>query len=447
MPIKKCSGHLTRRNLLLSAATLSNFGLLREAAYGQISGGAVQPKNSAKACIFINLDGAPSQLDTFDPKDGPWNPSDADIREYAGGVRLSRTYFPSLSRIPNDLCQLRSIVSQEAAHERGQFYLQTSHTPNPAFASETPHLGAVCALEKATSAGRLPPFFVLNARDTQGSAMLGGRVAPFRPSVNANGLGTLDHCCFGDQSRTRFDQRIQLLERLEAPLIRAPLSDDAAVHSQSLIQARGLMYNESMARVFRFTPDEDRRYGASNFGRSMILARNAIRARDGAVFVSVVQGGWDTHVQMFDRGFAGNFYRLASELDQALGALVEDLKATGDFSQTLIVAIGEFGRTPGILNARGGRDHHKEALSALMLGGGVRGGQAIGATDKDGDQVVTPGWAAGRPVAMEDIACTIYSALGINWTKVLTNTPSGRIFQFVPGSREGNFQPVNEVFG
>ena len=101
---------------------------------------------------------------------------------------------------------------------------------------------------------------------------------------------------------------------------------------------------------------------------------------------------------------------------------------------------------PGQLNQRGGRDHHRYAMSVAMLGGGVRGGRAIGETDREGGQIITPGWSANRPIYLEDIAATIYSALGINWTKSITDTPSGRRFEYVPYADQGRFQPVNEVF-
>ena len=139
-------------------------------------------------------------------------------------------------------------------------------------------------------------------------------------------------------------------------------------------------------------------------------------------------------------------YSLNGELDRGLGNFIADLKASGDLAQTLIVVMGEFSRTPGPLNGRGGRDHHKYAMSVAMLGGGVRGGRVIGATDNNGDQIVAPGWKAGRPIFPEDIGCTIYSALGIDWTKRILDTPSGRRFEYVNGASEGGYFPIDEVF-
>jgi uncharacterized protein (DUF1501 family) len=154
---------------------------------------------------------------------------------------------------------------------------------------------------------------------------------------------------------------------------------------------------------------------------------------------------------MFVRGYGDatsrDMYTLSNELDRGIGTLVEDLKASGQFSKTLIVMMGEFGRTPGDLNGRGGRDHHKKALCAAMLGGGVSGGRVIGQTDKMGKEIVTPGWSQDRHIYMEDITATIYSALGIDWTQSITDTPSGRKFEYVPSAFSGRFTAITEVFG
>lgn len=441
-----CGGHKvpSRRNFLFQIASAAGAGLLAAHADAEEISRNVSVRGTARTCVFINLSGAPSHLDTFDPKDGPWNPEDADLRQY-GNIVLSRTLFPNLSRITDDLCILRSVTSWEAAHERGQFYLQTAHPSNPAFAAETPHMGAVIARE-LSGRGPLAPFLALNSTGIQGSAFLGGKVAPLMPGIARAGLSTLEHNFFGTASQQRFESRFGLLEALDAPLRKAPLDEGMAAYADFYGGARAMMYNQSIADVFKFTAADEGRYGTASIGQQLIVARNAIRARNGAAFITVRQTGWDTHQNMFDRGYAPNMYQLNGDLDRAVFALVEDLKASGDFDSTLIVMMGEFGRTPGSLNSRGGRDHHKFAMSVAMLGGGVRGGRAIGETDANGDRVITPGWRADRAIFMEDIACTILSALGIDWTKSIADTPSGRKFEFVPYALEGQYFPVDEVF-
>ncbi len=444
-----CGGDhiLSRRRFLFRATSAAGAGLLAaRQSEAALFSGSPQARGSARACIFINLAGAPSHLDTFDPKDGPWNPPDLDLQQYPGGIVLSRSLFPSLSQITGDLCLLQSVTSWEAAHERGQFYLQTAHPSNPAFAAETPHMGAVVAREKGVT-GPMPPFVALNSAGIQGAAFLGGKAAPLMPPAAASGLNTLEHNFFGAQSEARFNERFALLEALDAPLRKTPLSQDMAAYADFYGGARKMMYDPGLSNALKFSNDDNLRYGNTDIGRQMIIARNAVRSKNGAAFITLRQGGWDTHQNMFDRGYAPNMYQLCNDLDRGLGALVADLKASGDFNQTLIVIMGEFGRTPGPLNARGGRDHHKFAMSVAMLGGGVKGGQAIGAKDSQGDRVITPGWHTDRAIFMEDIACTVYSALGIDWTKSIADTPSGRKFEYVPYAIDQQYEPVTEVFG
>jgi len=437
---------ITRRELLAGASSWAALSVLAQRGDAQIETRPVNARGTARAVIFINLQGAPSHLDTFDVKDAPWNPDDADMQQGAGGIVMSNTLFPNLLRLSSDLLLLRSVSSWEAAHDRGQFYMQTAHPSNPAFIAETPHLGAVVALEKGGT-GPLPPFLAPNGGYGQGATFLGGRYQPMAAQANAGGLTTIEHNYYGNQSQSRFNEKYAFLSEIDASLRSSPPSQAMADHAAFYDSAKLLMYDQAISAVFRFSSDDAGRYGNTNLGRAAIVARNAVRSRNGTVFINLTQGGWDTHQNMFDKLYAPNMYTLCGDLDRAVGALVDDLKASGDLDQTLIVMFGEFGRTPGPLNGRGGRDHHRDAMSVAMLGGGVKGGRTIGATDSNGEKVIEPGWSAQRAVYMEDIAATIYSALGINWTKRITDTPTKRIFEYVPYASEGRFTAVDEVFG
>jgi hypothetical protein len=446
---KNCGNHAayTRRHFLLGAASVTGFRLLNSHADAQVISSGVTPRNSARTCIFINLDGGPSHLDTFAPKDGPWNPPDADLQQSSGGIVLAGKWFPAISKIAGDLCILKSVQSWEAAHTRAQFYLQTSHSQNPAFATETPHIGAVVSRELGDTAQALPPFLALHAARIQGQAFLGGRQAPMFVTPSRNGLADLGHDYYGASSREVFERKFALLEALNAPLRANPFDSQMADYGDFYSSANRMMYDESVANIFRFNADDEGRYGQSDVGRSLILARNAVRADNGARFISVLSQGWDTHQAQFDpNNVRTNFTLTASALDRAVGALVEDLRSSGHLDKTLIVMMGEFGRTPGDLNAMGGRDHYKEAMAGVMIGGGVRGGRVIGEQDSTGAQIVTPGWRGDRPIQIEDITATIYSALGIDWTKSIADTPSGRTFEYVPYASTAAYFPVDEVF-
>jgi hypothetical protein len=445
-----CQGHLpyTRRHFLFGAAAAANITLLDAHADAAVTSGNVTTRNTARTCIFVNLNGAASHMDTFDPKDGAWNPRDADIRDYSGGIRLGRRFFPKLSTMTEDLLVIRSAASWEAAHERGQFYMQTAHQQNPALAAEIPHIGAVVAREKGAQ-GLIPPFLAFNQSNLQGATFLGGLFAPMMPPAQQTGIGTLTHNHFGTAaaSQERFERRFALLEEIDAGLRTNPANEVMAAYGAYYGRAKAMMYNAAVDAVFKFDANDQGRYGNTAVGRSLLVARNAVRAKNGAVFVNVTQGGWDTHVGQFDPGQGTNIYTLTNDLDRAVGSLVEDLKASGDFDSTLIVLMGEFGRTPGVLNSRAGRDHYRDVMSVALLGGGVKGGRVIGASDANGARIVDYGWSGQRAIYPEDIVATIYSALGVDWTKGIDDTPSGRRYEYVPGTVEGRFQPVNEVFG
>jgi hypothetical protein len=448
MPSRSGWSNFTRRQWLAGATGLSTLAALQQRGYAQVTTTGVTPRGSARAIVLINMIGAPSQLDTFDPKDGPWNPPDANLQHGAGGMVLSQTLFPGLLKMSADVLLLHSVQSWEEVHQRGQFYLQTAHPANPAFLTESPNMGSVVALEKAGS-GLLPPFLSLNGAPAQGATFLGGQDEPMSPPTNAGGLSTLQHNFFGSAaaSQARFESQYSLLMDIDADLRSAAYDHPMANHADYYTSSKAVMYQPSIIPIFQFNDADNQRYGNSNFGRACIVARNAVQAKAGTVFVSINHSNWDLHQNMFSRNYPNNQYQLCNDLDNGVSNLAADLKSSGDLAQTMIVMLGEFGRTPGDLNPQGGRDHHKDSMSMAMIGGGVAGGRVIGATDSNGDQVVQYGWSQNRVIFMEDIACTMYSALGIDWTKAITNTPSGRKFEYVPFSSVGTYVPVNEVFG
>jgi uncharacterized protein (DUF1501 family) len=221
--------------------------------------------------------------------------------------------------------------------------------------------------------------------------------------------------------------------------------------------AWSIMNDARVAEIFSI-PDEDRkRYGSSSIGNSLVLARNLFRADAGTRFILASHGGWDHHGDIYKEK-TRNHPVLIRELDAAFTSLIRDLESTPSrhsagkslLDETLVVAMSEFGRTPGPISAtRQGREHFIHCHSGMFAGGGVQRGAVIGKTDELGGTIVEPGWSGNRPIYMEDIACTIYSALGIDWTKTIQNTPFGRAFHYVEpasGTKYVRFQPVRELF-
>jgi uncharacterized protein (DUF1501 family) len=209
-----------------------------------------------------------------------------------------------------------------------------------------------------------------------------------------------------------------------------------------------MMYDPAVSITVRFSAEEQARYGASAFGNACITARNIINSDLGARYVQINHGGWDNHQNIYAQN--AGIYRPATQLDLGLGNLLADLAiapgANGrtKLDETLIVVKGEFGRTIGNITGQQGRDHYF-VHSAIVAGGGVRGGLVMGRTSADGAYVEEPGWSEGRPVYSEDIAATIYSALGINYTTVRNDDPLGRGFQYVPSTGYGG-RPIVELF-
>jgi uncharacterized protein (DUF1501 family) len=225
----------------------------------------------------------------------------------------------------------------------------------------------------------------------------------------------------------------------------ADLKDMDALYGQ----ARALMYNPVVDAAFTVSNADSLRYGTgtagSGFGNALVVAKQALAADQGTRFVQVNFGSWDHHQNIYT---ATVLPAMAMQLDNALGALIDDLKASGGFNETLIIMMGEFGRTPA-LSAAAGRDHYA-IQSVFIAGGGVTGGKVIGATNATGSAIADFGWAGSngtaRTVWAEDIEATMYSALGIDWTTIRYDDPFGRGYEYVPFAKEGQYGPIKELF-
>lgn len=221
--------------------------------------------------------------------------------------------------------------------------------------------------------------------------------------------------------------------------------------------AWAIMNDPRVSEIFTISNEDKKRYGSSSIGNSLILARNLFQADAGTRFILASHGGWDHHGEIYKEN-SRNHPVLIRELDAAFTSLIKDLESTPSkhsagktlLDETLIVCMSEFGRTTGAVSeTRQGREHYIHVHSGMCAGGGIRKGAIIGRTDDLGGKIVDAGWSGKRPIYMEDIACTIYSALGINWTKTVENTPSGRAFHYVEpasGTKYVDFEPVQEFF-
>ena len=411
---------------------------------------AVSPRlhNTARNCILIFLNGGPPQTDMWDLKEGAWLPADFAPTSY-GQVRWPQGLMPKLATHLDKLAIIRSASAWAAVHPLAARWSQIARNPTGAGAAIAPHIGAVVALEtslKRTDAEVLPGFLALGANPSGSSGYLSASNAPFQVTPSPTGLSALVH----PDGKDRIEARWKLAELLDADRANGELGRDAMDQASYYTAAKRLIDTPNVNGTFTFTTEERTRYGTTVLGDSLIVARNTIASGLGTRFVQVTQGGWDLHANIYVR--PGGIYGVAGQLDNALGALLTDLSTMPGhdagktlLDETMVVVFGEFGRTVGNINGGKGRDHFLRQ-SVVLAGGGIKGGRVIGATDTTGAKATEYGWRANRDVRPEDVTATIYSALGIDYTTVRRDDPTRRGFEYVPGAKDGAYEPVSELF-
>jgi hypothetical protein len=451
---------LTRRETLrLGALSLSGYWFLPLVRPHQVRAAArVSPRSSARFAVFLMLDGGQSHTDAWDVKEHQWTPPDFDLRTITPDIRLPYALYPKLAGQIDKVVLARSVNAWDAVHGRAQYYVQAGHPLNLALKKEIPPLGAVVGLEYASRrkpTDSLPPYVAMNVTESQAGLLNSGFLPASYSPFHINTSVSLDSFFVRPEEKADFERRWELLQRFDARLrndatLAAKAYRDYHAHYEGAVQ---LMSDARTEKIFTLAAEDKGRYGSSTFGDACLLARNLIHADAGAHLFFLQQNGWDHHRDIYERR---NHYKLSRELDAALAALLEDLSKTKRadgralLDETLIVCMGEFGRTPGPPNTLRGRDHYPLAFTVLFAGGGVKGGRALGKTDELGAKVTDPGWSGRRPIYMEDIATTVYSALGIDWTKKIETTPSGRVFYYVePLAAQAPIanQEIAELFG
>jgi hypothetical protein len=375
---------------------------------------ASQAQVRTKSCILLWMDGGPSHKDTFDMRPGTeqGGPFRA-IQTSAPGIQISE-HFPRLAPLMNHAAVIRSMSTGEGAHGRAKYYLHTGYKEGVG-GLVYPSIGAICSKEIGRQDSPLPNYVSIGNR-SYGAGYLGARHAPLIVNDPARGVENLRPTV----QATQFRGRLGLLEELEAGFNRTHQTEVGTAHQTTYQGAVNLM--ERGGRVFDLSTESaatQAAYGRSQFGQGCLMARKLVEA--GVSFVEVGLGGWDTHQNNFAR-----VQTLSQTIDGPWSQLVTDLRDRGLLDTTLIIWMGEFGRSPRI-NARGaqpGRDHYPRAWSTVMMGGGIRGGQVIGRTDAEAATVVE------RPVSTLDFMATVCRILGIDHNKQI-QTPIGRPIRIV----------------
>jgi hypothetical protein len=424
-----------------TASAVGGYFLLPSRPMEAIARAASSPIGTAKNVIFVLMAGGPSHSDTFDLKEGSWTPSFLAPTSY-NDIRWPQGLMPKLAEQMDNIALLRSTKSWAAVHELSRTWLQIGRNPISGLAKIAPHIGSVVSLELGSGRkATLPAFVSLNAASGPDQGYLTPNNAPFYISPNGGGLGNARH----NDGQPAFDRRFALLQDIDSGNRTGASEIGPAIDEMASfnLSARKLMYNTEVDKVFTFDQNQRNAYGATGFGNACIAARNLLRSNMGTRFIQITVGGWDMHSNIYTPN--AGLQALTRQFDSGLGALISDLNQDGLLKETLIIAMGEFGRTVGAPNTQNGRDHFLQQ-AVLMAGAQIRGKRAIGSTDASGRATAEPGWSMNRDIRPEDIEATIYSALGIDWTTVRHDDPLGRGFEYVPTNQGLEYAPVHELW-
>jgi hypothetical protein len=420
--------NLDRRGFLTAAGGATLCGWL-----GRLAAAAPDVPRP-KACILLWMAGGPSHIDTFDPKPdapqdvrGEFRPIDTAVP----GVRVSE-HFPRFAKLMKHAAVLRGMSTLESDHKLATYHVHTGYQ-NRAGAVSFPSLGAIVAKELGTRDVPLPNFVSIGrgSQEALGAGFLGPNCQPLAVTDPARGLDFIEPA----ESAAAFGRQVDLLRRFEGAFHDRYKSTAGEAHRSALDRAVRLMSSEqkqafdlsretdavreaygrpARGGVGPAKPGADVKSGGGppgSFGQGCLMARRLVEA--GVPFVEVVMGdgaAWDTHRDNFPRTRA-----LSQECDVAMAALVDDLRQRGLLDTTLVVWMGEFGRTPRCTG--GGRNHWARAWSSVLVGGGIRGGQVVGRTDRDGAAVID------RPISVPDFLATVCTVLRIDYTR--KNHPPG----------------------
>jgi uncharacterized protein (DUF1501 family) len=388
---------------------------------------AAAEKKPAKACIVLWMSGGPSQTDTWDLKPDHKNGGPSkEIATAVPGLRFSE-HLPKLANAAKELGIIRSMTTKEGEHGRATQLLHTGQLPSEAVAY--PALGSMLAKEIGDPEHDLPSYITISPGGLNGgvgAGFLGPQYAPMGVSgisdnPNARANLSIDYLK-PDKQVAANDQemRRQLLADLQGDFEKQHGSAATKAHAASYRKAQKMIDTEARGG-FRLDEEPAKirdAYGRNRFGQGCLLARRLVER--GVSFVEVTLDGWDTHQNNF-----AQVKTLSETLDPAFATLLSDLKERGMLANTLVVWMGEFGRTP-LINNNSGRDHFPLAWSTVLAGAGVKGGQAIGSTGKDGAAVTE------KPVGVADFLATVFTAVGVKPTTE-NRTWDGRPIPLVKG--------------
>ncbi len=426
-----CDG--VRRRDFLKVGVLGATGLTF-GNYLRMTHGADASKAKAKAAIFINLPGGPTHMDTFDLKPnapdthrGEFKP----IQTKVPGLEICE-HLPLLASCADKFTLLRGVSHSIAAHQLGSEYVNTGNRPLPSL--EFPGYSAV--VTKELGGPRDLPTSVAIPNSAQRAGYLGVQYAPLstgKTPVQGQPFSVRGVALGNGLTIADVEKRQGLLKQLDTTFAGFEKNSQLLEGLDKFSQQAYEMITSPRARaafdISKEKPELSERFGKSNFGQSCLLATRLVES--GVRFVTISTGGWDTHNDNWNRLKTN----LLPPLDQGLAALFTTLADRGLLESTTVYVTGEFGRTPKI-NKTVGRDHYPRAMFQILGGGGIKGGQVLGASDDKGEFP-----ADGKGYTPDQVAASFYRTLGIDHTKEY-QTSSGRPVMIV---REGH--PIDALFG
>jgi uncharacterized protein (DUF1501 family) len=413
------SNRISRRDVL----RCSGAALLGASASGWmrlLADEAAKQGVKKKSCILLFMNGGASHIDTFDPK--PGNGEFKPIQTATPGVQFAE-HLPTLAKLTKDMSVIRGMSTSEGSHARARYYIHTGYREGVGGVVH-PTLGSVMSAAVGVKKPELPNFVSI-AGGGLGPGYLGPVHAPLHVNDPNKGIDNLKP----SEAFPAFDDKVSVLQQMEQSFIERKQTPAAVAHQTTYEAAVKLMHSEK-AKAFELSHESSESaalYGASKFGRGCLLARRLVEF--GVPFVEVDMGGWDTHKDNF-----GRVKNLSAQLDQGMGGLIKDLKQRGMLDSTLVVWMGDFGRTPEV--KAGGRGHYPRAWTTILAGGGIKGGSVVGKTDDRGATVVD------RRVGVNDFLATICLAMGVDPTKEFT-TRNGRPIRIVDKGEK----PLTEITG
>ena len=442
MTRRNCQGITRRNSLQLGLSALLGTGLvdlLRMRSLAATSSASNARANTS--CILVWLDGGPSHYETFDPKPdapaeirGEFQPISTNVP----GIEFSE-HLTQLAKITDQLAIVRSIQHNQGNHGAGNHYMMTGAPPRipvgcGAFVSFHPSLGSFTAAERTAPHG-LPGYFSIPSISRSGGPnFLGAKYAPFVIPDNPDSTGfrvrdiVLPEGLTDDRFLGRRDLR-SMVDRMQRINEKAAADPVAGIDEHYRLGYQ-LVESAQAQAAFDIGRESDKvreQYGRNAFGQRCLLARRLVES--GVPFITLNEGGWDHHTDIFN-----TFRKRMPDVDRSLAALVTDLAQRGLLERTLVVVLGEFGRTPKV-NDKAGRDHWSSAMSVMFAGCGTPGGIVVGATDPRGYA------ACENVLSPENFASTIYRKLGIDPGKIYY-TPQGRPSHIVTDPN-----PIKELMG